>query len=111
MKEIYDKCCEVKDSCMAWKESDIYVTHNLTTTDDINEEIINFDFCHMPFCICDDEGYLLKLSLRELQLSCELPYKELAKLSRIERLYLDGNYFTGDIQKISKHLSVKFPSF
>lgn len=59
------------------------------------------DLCHTPPNLCDAEGHLLSLSLRDAGLKCSTFPKELSQLGSLARLDLSGNELQADVKDVA----------
>ncbi|CAD7700263.1 unnamed protein product [Ostreobium quekettii] len=93
LNSIYEQCCQ-GEACREW-------TQRPPDNASLAAGQFRFlDFCHWQPNVCDSKGFLLRLSMRNLGLDCQLPASQIAKLSRLRKLELDGNRLTGDINAL-----------
>lgn len=83
MRVIYDECCMKEGTCKGWRTSHL-VGQNST-------DEVEFDFCHRTGSICNVDGELRRLGLKDYGLECKLPVKALLNLTTLESLDLSDN--------------------
>lgn len=83
MRVIYDTCCMKEGTCKGWR------TPHLVGQNSTDE--VEFDFCHRTGSICNVDGELRRLDLKEYGLECKLPVEALLNLTTLESLDLSDN--------------------
>lgn len=99
MERIYEKCCDGPNACQGWKDQ----SHSMMKRGP-SSDIADFDFCHMASSVCDQDGYLVKLTMDRFGLQCEFPVEEVAHFVRLQKLSMIRNKLTGDIYDIAESL-------
>eukprot|EP00210_Caulerpa_lentillifera_P007122 g6814.t1 len=89
MRAIYNECCIKADTCEGWRTKH---TNDASLTDEVE-----FDFCHRTGSICNVNGELRRLDLRNYGLECKLPVDEFLNLTSLESLDLSNNQINADI--------------
>eukprot|EP00210_Caulerpa_lentillifera_P001465 g1406.t1 len=89
MRAIYNVCCMKKDTCKGWRTRH---TGSANLADEVE-----FDFCHRTGSICNSQGELRRLDLRDYGLDCKLPVDALLNLTSLESLDLANNKLRGEV--------------
>ena len=104
MEEIYDMCCQTEGSCVGWNEQMHSVEHETKTA---RRKVVDFDFCHIASNVCDEDGYMLKLTMDRFGLECQFPTEQIAKFERLRKLSMTGNALGGNILDIARSFKVQ----
>ncbi|GMH33099.1 hypothetical protein BSKO_00933 [Bryopsis sp. KO-2023] len=100
MRGIYEACCPTNTTCEGWETASSDVLGSAKKGETV------FDFCHMRDSFCNEKGRLIRLDMQRFGLECDFPASQIKKLKKLEKLLLNRNYISGDIDEIARALQV-----
>eukprot|EP00803_Ostreobium_quekettii_P000920 evm.model.scf_3029.1 EVM.evm.TU.scf_3029.1 scf_3029:8139-10680(+) len=99
VRSLYSKCCGGEDGCAQWLRME-----EMMTGVNRSDKAPPLDLCHVGGNVCDDDGHIVRLAMQHFGLDCEFPAKEVAALSRVEKVDMGNNRLRGDVGEIAGEL-------